>query len=60
MGENIEGKKYIGEEYLGEKSEKPVEEASLGEKKYKCQNLVNALMCRLAGNQVSSWHLKRY
>ena len=25
-----------------------------------CQNLVNALMCRLAGNQVSSWHLKRY
>ena len=32
MGEESLGKKYIGQESLGEKSEKPVEEESLGEK----------------------------
>jgi len=31
MAEKSEGKKYIGQESLGEKSEKPVEEESLGE-----------------------------
>ena len=25
-----------------------------------CHNSVDALMCRFAGKQVSSWHLKRY